>query len=451
VEGGKLRKSATAAVSLPDLPAPALPAISGTHNVVITGVGGTGVVTVGAVLAMAAHVEGMGAGMMEMAGLAQKGGAVHIHLRLAARPADISAIRVAVGEADCVIGGDLVVTAGAKTLGLMRTGRTGAVVNSHEIVTGEFTRNRDFRLPAERLRLGLQARLGDKVAFFDASELTRKALGDSIYSNMAVLGAAWQQGLLPLSHAAISRSIVLNGAAPEANQRAFELGRWAVAFPDQAARLLAPTAAAAETDPIEARAAHLAAYQNAALAARFRVLLNRAPESLRLPVAKGYHKLLAYKDEYEVARLHLESAAKAQAEFEGDLRLTYHLAPPLLSRMGPDGRPVKRAFGPWIMRAFRLLARLKGLRGTRLDPFGYLPERRLERALIAQYEADMAEVLAALTPATLGVARELAELPLSIRGFGPLKEAAAKAAATRREALLATFRAGGTPQQHAAE
>jgi indolepyruvate ferredoxin oxidoreductase len=160
---------------------------------------------------------------------------------------------------------------------------------------------------------------------------------------------------------------------------------------------------------------------------------------------------LAYKDEYEVARLHLESAAKAQAEFEGDLRLTYHLAPPLLSRMGPDGRPVKRAFGPWIMRAFRLLARLKGLRGTRLDPFGYLPERRLERALIAQYEADMAEVLAALTPATLGVARELAELPLSIRGFGPLKEAAAKAAATRREALLATFRAGGTPQQHAAE
>jgi indolepyruvate ferredoxin oxidoreductase len=450
VQGAKLRKAATAAVELPDLPLPVLPAIRGTHNVVITGVGGTGVVTVGAVLAMAAHIDGKGAGMMEMAGLAQKGGAVHIHLRLADRPEDISAIRVAVGEADCVIGGDLVVTAGSKTLGLMRSGTTGAVVNSHEIVTGEFTRNRDFRLPAERLRLSLEARLGDRVAFFDASELTRLALGDSIYSNIAVLGAAWQQGLLPLSLEAISRAIVLNGAGPEANQRAFDLGRWAVAFPDQAAGLAAPVPLATP-DPVEARAAHLTTYQNAALAARFRALVARAPDGLKLPVAKGYHKLLAYKDEYEVARLHLESATKAQAEFEGDLRLSFHLAPPILSRIGPDGRPEKRSFGPWMVPVFRVLARLKALRGTPLDPFGYLAERRMERALIAEYEVDMAEVLAAATPATEAIARELAELPLSIRGFGPLKAAAAATAARRRAELLGAFRAGGSPAQQAAE
>ncbi len=451
VAGAKLRKAATASVALPDLPMPTLPTITGTHNVVITGVGGTGVVTVGAVLAMAAHVDGKGAGMMEMAGLAQKGGAVHIHLRLANRPEDISAIRVAVGEADCVIGGDLVVTAGAKTLGLMRTGRTGAVVNSHEIVTGEFTRNRDFRLPTERLRLSLEARLGERVGFFDASTLTRAALGDSIYSNMAVLGAAWQQGLLPLSYEAIARAIVLNGAGPEANMRAFDLGRWAVAFPADAARLLAPAGPVAEPDPIEIRAAHLVEYQNAALASRYRALVASAPESLRLSVAKGYHKLLAYKDEYEVARLHLATAAKARAEFEGDLQFTYHLAPPILSRQGPDGRPLKRTFGPWMGRAFALLARLKPLRGTLLDPFARFPERRMERALIAQYERDMAELLPALTPATLPILRELAELPLTIRGFGPVKEPSATTAAKRREALLAAIRAGGTPLQSAAE
>ncbi len=447
LSGAVVKKAATADVVLPDLPEPTLPTISGTHNVVITGVGGTGVVTVGAVLAMAAHIDGKGAGMMEMAGLAQKGGAVHIHLRLANAPADISAIRVAVGEADCMIGGDLVVTAGAKTLGLMRKGRTGAVVNSHEIVTGEFTRNRDFRLPADRLRLSLEARLGDRVAFFDASELTRRVLGDSIYSNMAVLGAAWQQGLLPLTREAILRSIALNGAGVEANTRAFDLGRWAVAFPDEAARVLAPAAATDPVDPIASRAAHLVLYQDEALAERYHNFVARASASLRVAVAKGYHKLLAYKDEYEVARLHLATAEKARAEFGGNFRMTYHLAPPILAGKGPDGRPRKRAFGPWMGPVFRILAKGKVLRGTRFDPFARFAERRMERALIAQYEADMAEVLPAVTPATEAIARELAELPLAIRGFGPVKEASAKAAAKRRADLLAAFRAGGSPQQ----
>ena len=452
LEGAKLKKAAPKALELPDLPEPMLPKIEGTHNVVITGVGGTGVVTIGAVLAMAAHVDGKGAGMMEMAGLAQKGGAVHIHLRLANRPEDISAIRVAVGEADCVIGGDLVVSAGAKTLGLMTTGRTGAVVNAHEIVTGEFTRNRDFRLPTDQLRLSLEARLKDRVAFFDASEMTRKLLGDSIYSNMAVLGAAWQMGYLPLSHDAIWRAIELNGAGVEANKRAFELGRWAVAFPEAAREAMADDAPdVASVDPIEARAAHLELYQDAALAKRFRDFVARFPEDLRVPVAKGYHKLLAYKDEYEVARMHLDTARKARAEFDGDFRVTYHLAPPIFGGEGADGRPIKRAFGPWMGRVFGVLARMKRLRGTAFDPFGRSAERKMERALIVQFERDMAEVLERLSPATQEIARELAELPLSIRGYGPVKAASETMAAKRREALLAALRDGGSPDQLAAE
>ena len=453
LEGAKVKKAATAALDLPDLAEPALPAIAGTHNVVITGVGGTGVVTVGAVLAMAAHLDGKAAGMMEMAGLAQKGGAVHIHLRLAKRPQDINAIRVAVGEADCVIGGDLVVTAGAKTLGLMRQGRTGAVVNSHEIITGEFTRNREFRLPSGQMRLALEARLKDRAAFFDATDLAAKLLGDAIYSNMLVLGAAWQKGLVPVSLAAIRAAIEMNGAAVAGNLRAFDIGRWAVAHPERAAEVTAEDDPKALTlqEKIDFRANRLAAYQDRAYADRFRALVDRAPEPLKEAVAKGYHHLLAYKDEYEVARLHLETAQKAKAEFDGDLRMTFHLAPPVLGGKGPDGRPRKRAFGPWVLTLFGVLARMKGLRGTALDPFGWLPERRVERALIAQYEADMAEVLPLVAPPTEGAVRALAELPLAIRGFGPVKDAAVEKAARQRAELLAAIRAGGTPQAQAAE
>ncbi|MDZ4134173.1 MAG: DUF6537 domain-containing protein, partial [Paracoccaceae bacterium] len=338
LEGAKPRKSATTDIDLPDLPEPVLPAIQGTHNIVVTGVGGTGVVTVGAILAMAAHLDGKGAGMMEMAGLAQKGGAVHIHCRIANTPADISAVRVAVGEADAVIGGDLVVTAGARTLGLMTTGRTGAVVNAHEIITGEFTRNTEFRIPMQRLQLSLEARLQDRVAFFDASELARLMLGDSIYSNMMIFGAAWQRGLIPLSEAAIRRAIELNGTGVATNSRAFDLGRWAVLHPAEVEKLLAPKVKAAP-DLVAFRAAHLVDYQNEALAARYRMLVAKAPEDLRDSVAKGYHKLLSYKDEYEVARLHLATMEKARAEFEGNFRPVFHLAPPVLGTKGPEGRP----------------------------------------------------------------------------------------------------------------
>ena len=455
IEGAKIRKQATAKVEIPDLPMPELPAINGTHNVVVTGVGGTGVVTIGAIMAMAAHLDGKGAGMVEMAGLAQKGGAVHIHCRLANTPAEISAIRVSTGEADVVIGGDLVVSAGAKTIGLMSTGRTGAVVNSHEIITGDFTRDTEFRLPLDRLTLALQARLQDRLQMFDASGLARALLGDSIYSNMMVFGAAWQRGWVPLSHDAIIRAIELNRAAVEGNKRAFELGRWAALYPDRAAMVLGPDPAAKPSrleDKIAFRTDHLTDYQSARLARRYRRLVDGiGSPRLKEAVALGYHKLLAYKDEYEVARLLQSTEAKAREEFDGDLKLSFHLAPPLLSRTGSDGRPKKIVFGGWIMRLFPVLARMKRLRGTPFDPFGYSAERKRERALIRQYETDMAEVLRDLTPTRMDAAVALAALPLKIKGFGPVKEASAREAAKQREVLLAAFREDNDEMKHAAE
>ena len=455
LEGATPKKAATASVDLPDMPQPVLPPIDGTFNVVITGVGGTGVVTIGAVLAQAAQIDGKGAGMMEMAGLAQKGGAVHIHCRIAEQPDDISAVRVATGEADALIGGDLVVSAGAKTLGLTRTGRTGAVVNSHEIITGDFTRNTEFALPSDRLALALEARLQDRVMLFDASELARVTLGDSIFSNMMLFGAAWQRGLIPLSHEAIMHAIKLNGAAVDKNQRAFELGRWAALHPEQAAGMLKPKVIELPKsleDKIAFRADHLVAYQGKRLAKRYRKMVEGITDPrLKEAVAKGYHKLLAYKDEYEVARLLLTSQEKAAEQFDGDFRMTFHLAPPIISKTGPDGRPMKRTFGPWMARPLRVLKSLKVLRGTPLDIFGRTEERRMERALIKQYEADMAEVLAKVTPDRMDAAVALAELPLSIRGFGPVKQANEVKAAKRREELLSAFRDGGKGMAQAAE
>jgi len=455
LEGAKIRKEEASDFVLPDLPDPELPRIDGTHNVVITGVGGTGVVTIGAVMAQAAQLDGKGAGMMEMAGLAQKGGAVHIHCRIAEKPSDISAIRVATGEAHALIGGDLVVSAGPSTLGLMRGDGAGGVVNSHEIITGEFTRNTEFRLPTEELELSLKARLRDKVQLFDAHDLARVTMGDSIFSNMIVFGAAWQRGLVPLGYEAIAGAIELNGAAVEKNLRAFEIGRWAAAFPDDIARHIAPDVTpmpATLEDRIAYRADHLAAYQGKRLVRRYRRMLDRIEDpTLREAVAKGYHKLLSYKDEYEVARLLLSTREKAKAEFDGDFEMRFHLAPPLLAKTGKDGRPQKRAFGPWLERPLRWMAALRRLRGTPLDPFGYTAERRMERGLIAQYEKDMQEVLPKADAAVMDALVALAQLPMDIRGFGPVKQANAEKAAKRREELLAVIGNGGTPMARAAE
>ena len=454
VEGATLRKAPKKAVELPDLPEPELPVITGTHNLVITGVGGTGVITVGAVLAQAAHIEGMGAGMMEMAGLAQKGGPVTIHLRLAKKPEDISAIRVGTGEAHGVIGGDLVTTAGAKTLALMRSGQTGAVVNAADIITGRFTQDTEFRLPHDRLVLALQARMKDAVQLFDAHSLSRALLGDSIFSNMMILGAAWQAGLVPLSHGSIAEAVRLNGAAVEANLRAFEFGRWAVTHPEAAAEMTAPDHPEEPSleEHIAKREAHLVAYQNGALARRYRKLVDQAPDdAFREAIAKSYHKILAVKDEYEVARLLLSTEAKASEAFDGALRLTYHLAPPMLGGTTATGRPKKRAFGPWVRPLFKLLARARGLRNTAFDPFRFAEERKLEQRLILQYEADMGEVLASLDANNHEAGLALARLPQEIRGFGPVKEANAAKAAKRREELLTAFRNPDAPMKQAAE
>ena len=455
LEGAKVRKEATTEIKIPDLPMPNLPTIEGTHNVVITGVGGTGVVTIGALLAQAAQLDGKGAGMMEMAGLAQKGGAVHIHCRLANDPSDISAIRVATGEAHALIGGDLVVSAGSKTLGLTQSGRTGAVVNSHQIITGDFTRDTEFQMPYDRLTLSLEARLKDAVTMFDASDLAKAALGDSIFSNMMVLGGAWQKGLLPLTLEAMQEAIRLNGAAVDRNLRAFEIGRWAALYPEDAQRVADPKVVALPKtldERIAFRMDHLTQYQGKRLANRYAKLVNGiADDAVKAAVAEGYHKLLSYKDEYEVARLLLSSREKAQAEFEGDFKMSFNLAPPLLSKTGPNGRPMKREFGPWLETPLRVMARMKGLRGTPLDVFGYTAERKMERALIKQYERDMAEVLGQLTEQTRDAIVALAELPKQIKGFGPVKQAAETKAAKRREELLSVIRAGGPSLAKAAE
>ena len=443
VQGAQLKKTATTSVDLPDMPDPVLPTINGTHNVVITGVGGTGVVTIGAVLAMAAHVDGKAAGMMEMAGLAQKGGAVHIHCRLADNAKDINAIRVSTGECDTLIGGDLVVSAGAKTLGLMATGRTRGVVNSHEVITGDFTRDIDFKIPADRLTLALQARLKDRLSMFDASDLAKALMGDAIYSNMMVFGATWQMGAIPVSGAAIREAIELNATAVQRNLQAFEFGRWAVLHPEDAGRVITPNEKEkpkTTDEKIVFRAAHLTDYQDADHAQRYTDFVANFDGEMREAVALGYHKLLSYKDEYEVARLLLETRAKAEAEFDGDLKLTHHLAPPLLARKGSNGRPGKIAMPGWSTRLYPILARMKRFRGTMWDVFGRTEERKMERALIVEYECDLTEVRDIVRPDTLDAAVALARLPLDIRGFGPVKQANAAKAAKRREELLAVLR-----------
>ncbi|MBC6408002.1 MAG: indolepyruvate ferredoxin oxidoreductase family protein [Rhodobacteraceae bacterium] len=449
LHGAQPRKAEVADFSLPDLPQPVLPAIKGTHNVVITGIGGTGVVTIGAVLVQAAQIDNKAASMIEMAGLAQKGGAVHIHCRIAQGPDDISAIRVAVGECDALIGGDLVVSAGAKTLGLTSAARTNAVVNSHDIPTGDFTRNSDFALPSDQLRLAISARLRERALLFDASELARVMMGDSIFSNMVLFGAAWQRGMVPVGHAALMRAIELNGAAVRRNQRAFEIGRWAVLFPqDMDKRLSFLPVAFPKTleEKITFRAAHLTQYQGRRLARRYQKMLAPIGDPrLKEAVALGYHKLLSYKDEYEVARLHLQTLAHARAHFEGAFTMQFHLAPPLLSGKHSEGRPKKRAFGQGIMGLFRVLSWLKWLRHTPLDLFGYTAERRMERALIRQYEADMRRILPAHGQKAAAAAVALAELPLQIRGFGPVKAQSAKAAAQRRRALLTQLKQATPP------
>ena len=454
LEGAKVKKPKPAALHIPDLPLPKLPAINGTFNLVATGVGGTGIVTVGALLAMAAHLERKGVGMMEMAGLAQKGGAVTVHCRIGNSPDDISAVRVGNAELDAMIGGDIVVSSGTAALGLMKRGRTRVVCNSHQIITGDFTRNTEFFLPGDQMEMALRGRIGDDaLTMIDATKLAETDLGDAIYANVLMLGAAWQAGLIPLGQESIEQAIRLNGAGVEGNLLAFKVGRWAIAHPkDVLPAHPAPAASTNLDEVIDLRAAALEKFQNKALANRYRARVAGAREvdaDFAMALAKGYHKLLAYKDEYEVARLHRETLqAAVDTHFEGVRKMRFHMAPPIFSKTDAQGRLIKSEFGPWMFRAFGLLARMKVLRGTWADPFGRSAERQMERALIAEYEGDMDRALAAFTPKTAQICRDLAALPLSIKGFGHVKSAAVARAAKQREALLAALSA---PNQIAAE
>jgi len=477
VHGAKLKKGKGAAADhdLPQLPQPQLPAIDQTYNIIVTGVGGTGIVTVGGILGMAAHLEGRGVGVLDMAGLAQKGGAVFSYIRFAEKAENIHAIRVAAGRADLVLGGDIVVAGTRKILAAVKHGATAMVVNTAEFLPGEFTRNADFSLPSERLKRTIVADAGvDKAHFIDASRLATALFGQSIGANMFLVGYAYQLGALPLSAAAIERAIELNGEAVAMNQAAFHWGRRAAVDRAGVEKLAQPATGSATDaerlsesfdEAVARREQFLAAYQNAAYAQRYRTWVERAKaiEAARVPgkcgfadaVARYMFKLMAYKDEYEVARLYTDGTFLKQVAnaFDGDkLRFEFHLAPPLFARIDKaTGLPRKMNFGPWLMPMFRVLAKLKVLRGTAFDPFGRTLERRTERKLIADYEAVIDEILAKLTPDNHHLAVGLAAIPEKIRGFGHVKQGHLAAAKADEAALLEQFRTGSPVLLKAAE
>ena len=458
---------------LGSLPEPSLPSVSDPYAMIITGVGGTGVVTISAVVGQAAHIEGKGFGSIDMAGLAQKGGAVACHLRIAESSDQISAIRVGVGGADLVLGGDLVVTASNKVLESIKPDHTAVVVNTYEMTTGDFTRDPLLDVPGQTLQQSIEDRVrkGDFAAL-EAHEYALKLFGDSIASNMFLLGVAYQLGYVPVGGAAIEEAIELNGAAVEMNRQAFRFGRLAAHDRQALDRIAKPAASDEETtgpqtldDIIEHRAALLTDYQNEALAAKYRARLEWVAQKekelapnrsgLAEAVARGYYKLLAYKDEYEVARLFTSGSFEdaISKNFEGVRKIEFHLAPPLLAWFNRDkdtGHPRKITLGPWMMQAFRFLAKRKRLRGTRWDVFGYTAERRRERQMIADYEKLLDRIIPRLTPDLHATVTALAGLPMEIKGFGHVKEANFDRAMARQKALLAELDSP-TPLKVAAE
>ncbi len=471
LEGARPRKGRAlfgAETALAELPEPAIPDTKAPFGILVTGVGGTGVVTIGALIGMAAHLDGKGVTVLDMTGLAQKGGSVFSHIRIADHPDDLHAVRIAAGEADAVIGGDIVVTASVEALAKMAAGRTRAVVSRSEMPTASFTHDPDWKFPLDKMERTIAAAVGSEAGdsipradFIDAQRLALALMGDAIASNLFLLGLAWQRGMVPVSHAALMQAIALNGVSVEMNRAAFDWGRLAAHDRATIARMLAPGEVVPirprtldETIAIRVRA--LTDYQDAAYAERYRMRMERVraaelrvtgdPASTRLgdAVARNYFKLLAYKDEYEVARMHADPAllARIAERFEGDYTLQFHLAPPLFARPDPrTGRIAKRAYGPRMLTLFRWLARLKRLRGTRWDPFGWTAERRMERDLIARYEADIDELLERLSFLRLPQAVEIGRLPESVRGFGHVKMRNVERYLAERERLLAAWRA----------
>jgi indolepyruvate ferredoxin oxidoreductase len=460
LRGAQVRRRQVApdAVSAQRLPEPVPPALDEPWDILITGIGGTGVVTVGALLGMAAHLEGKGISVLDMTGLAQKFGAVTSHVRIGARQEQIHARRISAGGAALLLGCDLAVAAGFDALAKCDPAATHAVINVHRAMPASFIQDPDQVFPAQGMRDAIQAATRADGLYLDAGELALRLCGDPVAANLLLLGAAWQRGLIPLSVEAILGAIAINGVAVEANQRAFTWGRRYVAEPE----LVQSAAArpAVDTPPrdlaglVAHRAAHLERYQDAAYARRYRELVQRVSraesallpgeQALSMAVANGYAKLMAYKDEYEVARMYCDPAWRERLarEFEGDYTIELNLAPPLLARIDPEsGRPRKRRFGAWLLRLFPLLAAGKRLRGSALDPFGRSHERRMERALVRHYESLVAQVLPALDARNHAIAVELLDLPRTIRGYGPVKAQSISVAKRREAELLAAFHA----------
>ena len=461
VEGGQLKKpkkeTRGAPSGLPELPEPVLPVAESAWGIVVGGVGGTGVITIGQLLGMAAHLEGKGVVTQDAGGLAQKGGATWSHIQIANRPEDIYTTKVDTAKADLVIGCDPIVAAAKYTLTVMQPGRTYVAMNSHGTPTAAFVTDPGWQFPGGNCESAITAAVGaDLLGSFDAEQVAVQMIGDSIYTNPLMLGFAWQKGRVPLSHAALMRAIELNGVQVDNNKDAFEWGRrcahdlTSVQALFRAAQVIEFVKRPTLPEMLAKRVDFLTAYQNAAYAQTYRSFVDKvraieAPlgkTTLTEATARYLFKLMAYKDEYEVARLHTDAGflGKVNAMFEGDFKINYHLAPPLIAVKNEKGELQKQKFGPWMLTAFKLLARLKGLRGTPMDVFGRTEERKIERALIDEYKASMEEVLASLSAENHAAAVEIARIPEAIKGYGHVKARHLAAARPQWAALMTAFR-----------
>ncbi len=464
IEGGSLKtkKRAQAPVKLaelPPIPEPVLPAAETAWGILVAGVGGTGVITIGQLLGMAAHLEGKGIVTQDAGGLAQKGGAAWSHVQIANRPEAIHTTKVDTAKADLVIACDAIVGAAKPTLQVMMPGRTFVALNGHGTPTAAMIKNPDWQFPAGSCEAALAAAVGPaQVGAFDAEEAATQLLGDSIYTNPLLLGYAWQLGRIPLSHAALMRAMELNGVQVANNQAAFEWGRRcahdlaAVRALYAAQQVIQIVKKPSVNELVARRVEFLTGYQDAAYAAGYRAVVERvrqaesalgAGTAFSEAVAKYLFKLMAYKDEYEVARLHTDPAfvARIESMFEGDYKIVHHLAPPLTAKKNAKGELIKQPFGPWVRKAFGVLAKMKGLRGGAFDVFGRTEERRMERRLIVDYQACIDELLKGLSAAKLPLATEIARIPEEIRGYGHVKERHLKAARAKWDGLMAKWRA----------
>ena len=471
---GGVPKKSSGALTIPSdlalLPEPDLPALGGetAYNILITGIGGTGVVTIAALLTMAAHAEGKAFSTIDQFGMAQKGGAVMSHVRIAADDSSMGPARLSTGSADLVLGCDSLVTGGDDALATVDPSRTRLIVNSHQAITGQFAMNPDLTFPADAIEQRIRNEAGpDMAEFIDASRIATRLLGDSIMSNLFMLGFAYQKGLIPVSAVALNKAIELNAIAVETNKAAFEWGR-RMAFKRSAVEALVEGSDAPDIQSLEELIAHrhgeLVAYQNLAYADRYESVVRRvaATETAQAPgrsglaetVARNLYKLMAYKDEYEVARLYADPAFREQldTQFDGIERVELLLAPPLLARPDPkSGKIRKTTFGPWIFPVLRQLAKLKRLRGTAWDIFGRTGERRTERALIDEYLATVDELLPQLSADNHSTAVVIAEVPSKIRGYGHVKEKSIQAARADWQEMMTAWRAGKFVSAAAAE